>query len=609
MCGIAGWIDWQRDLTRQRSEVEAMTRCMAHRGPDGYGVWLSPRAALGHHRLAVIDPAGGAQPMRATPAGPDGPDVVLVYSGEIYNYRELRSELVAHGHRFRTTSDTEVLLHAYLQWGEECLARLNGMFAFAIWDGRSEQLLLARDRLGIKPLYYTVRGSAFLFGSEPKVLLANPLYEPEVDHEGLAELFGLWPFKTPGHALYRDVRDLPPGRFVRVSRAGVGEEAYWSLRNEPHVDDLETTARRVREILADTVSRQLVADVPLCALLSGGLDSSFVVALAASQLGDGALRTFCVDLVGDDEEFVSSANRPSRDAPYARQVAAAVGTDHEEFVVSAQDLFEAQEAVLRARDLPTMGDLDASLYLLFGQISGRATVALSGESADESFGGYPWFEAEWRQPSHGFPWHRGRRRFSDWLRPEVTQSLKIDEYVADRYSEAVAAVPDSPEDSPEDRHMRRVSHLNLRHFLPALLDRKDRTSMAVGLEVRVPYCDHRLVEYLWNVPWRMKTADGVVKGLLRLASRGVVPDAVRNRRKSAYPLVQNTRYEKAVTDRVRGILADRESPLAPMLDHAAVTRTLRQVGSAAEGPVRVVSNLSMLVSMDAWLRTYHVRVR
>ena len=304
----SGRVDWDRDLTTERDTVQAMTATMARRGPDAGDVWLSPRAALGHRRLAVIDIEGGAQPMIALVPEP----VVLTYSGEVYNFRELRSELEALGHRFRTRSDTEVVLHAYLEWGADCVQHLNGMFAFAIWDDRWQELLLARDRLGIKPLYYAEQGSGLLFGSEPKALLANPLFQPEIDAEGLADLLVRTMARRPCNAIFRGLREVRPGHIVQVSRDGVRESAYWRLTSRPHTDDLPTTVATLRGLLEDIVDRQLISDVPLCTLLSGGLDSSAITALAAGGLerqGRGRVVTFAVDFTGSEHDFQPSAIR------------------------------------------------------------------------------------------------------------------------------------------------------------------------------------------------------------------------------------------------------------------------------------------------------------
>ncbi len=265
MCGITGWVSFDRDLTRERETLDAMTRTMACRGPDASGTWVEPHAALGHRRLAVIDLPGGKQPM--TVRTPNGA-VTLVYSGETYNFTELREELVRGGERFTTAGDTEVVLRGYLRWGEAVADRLNGMYAFAVWDGREQKLVMIRDRLGIKPFYYHRTRDGLLFGSEPKAILAHPLAERVVDVDGLRESLSYC--FTPGHAIWSGMRQVEPGTVVTVDANGLRERTYWRLETRPHPDDVATTVARVRELLDDTVRRQLVADVPRCVLLSGG---------------------------------------------------------------------------------------------------------------------------------------------------------------------------------------------------------------------------------------------------------------------------------------------------------------------------------------------------
>nr|ANY57973.1 MtcK Amidotransferase [uncultured bacterium] len=419
MCGITGWVDWQRDLTAERVTAEAMTETMACRGPDDAGLWLAPRAAIGHRRLAVIDVTGGRQPMA------DG-SVVLTYSGELYNFTELREQLRSHGHTFTTRSDTEVVLRAYLQWGERCVERFNGMYAFGVWDGRTERLLLARDRLGVKPLYYHPYDGGALFGSEPKAVLANPIFTPVLDTEGLAELFALFGGHTPGRSALRDLYEVPAGHTVTIDRNGTRIRRYWSLVSAPHTDDKATTEATVREILADTVRRQLVSDVPLCALVSGGVDSSAVAAFAAAALrehGAGELATFSVDFKGSAEAFVADPNRPDLDAPYVRELVAHLGCDHTDVLLDTPDLLDIQARATRARDRPCLGDLDASLYLLFAAVAGRSTVALSGESADEVFGGYAWFHDPAAIARGGFPWLMDDTGLANVLAPDLRAAV------------------------------------------------------------------------------------------------------------------------------------------------------------------------------------------
>ncbi|MFF7249328.1 asparagine synthase (glutamine-hydrolyzing) [Embleya sp. NPDC008237] len=611
MCGITGWTDTERDLTapEHRATAAAMTATMACRGPDADGVWTSAHAVLGHRRLSIIDLDGGRQPMTDTE---HDPDVVLTYSGEVYNFAELRAELAARGHRFRTRSDTEVVLRAYLEWGADLAPRLNGMYAFAIWDTRSRELLLVRDRLGVKPLYYHVHPGGVLFGSEPKAVLANPLFQAALDDSGIAELFALPTAPTPGHAVYAGLRQVRAGHVVRADARGVTESAYWRPPALAHTDDLDTTAAHVRELLRDTVTRQLVADVPLGSLLSGGVDSSAVSALAAEALGrDGAkLDTYSVDFPGADTGFRRTAWHDSRDEPYARAVAAHLGTRHTTIVVDPDDVRRHEERVLRARDLPGWGEMDVSLHLLFAHVRRHSTVALSGESADEVFGGYPYFRDPAALGHDGFPWLYDRDTPASLLRPEVRERVRPAEYARARYEEALAEVPRLPGEQGADVRVREVSYLALTRWLPALLDRKDRMSMATGLEVRVPFCDHRLVEYVWNVPWSLRFAGGEEKHLLRRAVADLLPAEVVHRRKSAFPANPDPGYAAALRERVADLLADRDAPVFDLVDRAAVT-ALVEAGRPLPSPRAASSataGLGYLLGVDAWLRAYHVRV-
>ena len=610
MCGITGWVDFGRDLRDERATIEAMTATMACRGPDAGGVWCSPHAGIGHRRLAVIDLAGGVQPMSAP--GEDG--AVLTFSGEIYNFRELRRELQAHGHTFRTRSDTEVLLRSYLQWGAGCAPRLNGMFAFAVWDPRREELLLARDRLGVKPLYYAPLPGGVLFGSEPKALLAHPDFRAEVGAEGLAELFCQMGARTPGYGIYRGLRQVRPGCTVRVSRSGAQAASYWQLESREHTDDLPTTVATVRELLGDITARQVVADVPLCSLLSGGLDSSIISALAAAGLerdDRGKLATFSVDFTGAAATFRPDQLRPSHDEPYARAAAEHIGSRHTTVTLSATDLVAGQWAPLAAHDLPTMGDMYTSMYLLFRGVREQSTVALSGESADEVFGGYAWFHVPALLAAPTFPWAAGGS-WEPLLQPDVAAAMRLAEYAADRYADALAEVPRLPCEPAPERRLREVLYLGLTRWLPELLDRKDRLSMASGLEVRVPFCDHRLVDYVWNVPWAMKETGGMEKGLLRAAGAGLLPESLLQRRKSIYPGAADAGYEQAVAAQMRELLRDPGAPLFGIISHRALASAYAAdptlPGMMAVRPSSTAP-AAFLLDINEWLRRYGVRIR
>ncbi|MCB5912283.1 asparagine synthase (glutamine-hydrolyzing) [Streptomyces pinistramenti] len=609
MCGITGWISYDRNLTTERATLDAMTETMSCRGPDAAGIWLDTHAAFGHRRLAVIDIDGGKQPMSVERDGRTL--IVTTYSGEVYNYRELRAELETLGHAFRTNSDTEVVLHAYLEWGEAFAARLNGMYAFALWDPRTEELLLVRDRMGIKPLYYFPTSDGVLFGSEPKAINAHPAVRPAVDAEGLAELITFT--KTPGHGVFKGMHEVRPGHLVRVNRNGVSATSYWALEAREHTDDLDTTVAHIRELLDDIVARQLIADVPLCTLLSGGLDSSAITALSARALaaqGIGPVRSFAVDFTGYTENFKADDLRGTPDGPYAHALAEHVGSDHHDIVLDTADLMDPghRAAVLAARDLPNgFGDGDTSLYLLFKAVREQSTVALSGESADEVFGGYRWFHDPEAVNADTFPWIAagvsGRFAGGNATREALLDNGLLDKldlkgYEQRRYREALAEVPYLDSDTGLQRRMREISYLHLTRFVQVLLDRKDRASMAVGLEVRVPFCDHRLVDYVFNTPWSMKTFDGREKSLLRAATRDVLPDLVADRVKSPYPSTQDPRYNEALRAELKELAADRNAPVQPLLDGAAAAQA---TADGATSDIRPGAEL--ILGLDAWLRT------
>src|SRR5579885_922695 len=622
MCGIAGWIDWEEDLSHQRPMIERMAQTMCYRGPDAQGSWVSPRAALAHHRLFVIDPQGGKQPMIYQT---QDHTYALTYNGEIYNFRELRSELESRGHTFHTHSDTEVLLHAYLEWGQECVRRFNGIFAFGLWDEQKQQLLLARDHLGVKPLFYAQRGSALLFGSELKVLLAHPSVKPEIDADGVAQVFGFNFSRPPGSGVYRNVYELRPGHLAIYTRERLHVSRYWQLHSAPHLDDLDTTTEKLRALLEDIVKRQLIADVPISTMLSGGLDSSSLTALAARefQREGKTLHTYSIDYAESAQHFQGDVMHPSLDAPWVQRVAEHTHSQHHTITVDTPELIENMLLPMRAHDLPAGGQIETSLYLLCKAMKQDSTVALSGESADEVFGGYPWFHNEEAINAPTFPWFAllgsaagqrsafGAQTMSSWLAPEVTQKTRPFEHMQQLYQQGIAEVPRLPGEDPHSARIREVFYLSLTHFLSYLLNRKDRMSMLVGFEVRVPFCDYRLVEYVWNIPWEMKTVGNteiskIEKGILRRAMTGILPQDVLYRRKSAYPTSQNPSYTEQTRVWALQILNDANAPIQPFLN-PPVVRAIAEGKTAV--PDRAMAFLyERIIQLNAWLQEYHVSV-
>lgn len=613
MCGIAGWIDWEINLVQQRNVIEAMTATLAHRGPDNQGMWLSPRAALGHRRLIVVDPDGGGQPMVRQH---NGHIYIIVYNGELYNTDEIRQKLKYMGYTFQSRSDTEVLLVSFIAWGPACLQHLNGIFAFAIWDDTAQSLFMARDRLGVKPLFYAQIDHGLLFGSEIKAILAHPDIKPEVDADGLAEVLVIGPARTPGHGIFRHIKELQPGYYMIYGRRGMDIHRYWALNSHPHGDDINTTADTIRWLVKDAVERQLVSDVPVCTLLSGGLDSSALTAFAAAAFqrqGRGPLHTYSVDYVDNHRYFRRSAFQPNSDADWIPIISDFLGTQHHRVLIDTPELVNALKAAVHARDIPGMADVDSSLYLFCCEIKKGATVALSGECADEVFGGYPWFYREDALNANTFPWSIKTKERCAILSPDVLKHIKPDEYLAYRYDEALNEVPRLPGEDAKGARMREMFYLNLTRWMPVLLDRKDRMSMATGLEVRVPFCDHRIVEYVWNIPWDIKYYNQREKGILRHALTGLLPEDILWRKKSPYPKTHHPTYLEAVRRWVLDILNDPSSPLLPLINTDAVrsiaqsnmdTFDLPWFGQLMAGP----QFLAYLAQIDTWLRDYHVTI-
>jgi asparagine synthase (glutamine-hydrolysing) len=608
MCGIAGLVNLKQDISYERDTVVKMCETLKNRGPDSHGDWVSPNALLAHVRLSVVDPAGGSQPMVLEK---EGKCFVITYNGELYNTEELRKELYRRGYLFKSHSDTEVLLASYMEWGPECLGYLNGIYAFGIWSEKDRSLFLARDRFGVKPLFYSIAGGSLLFGSEVKALLANPMIKPVIKTGGLSEIFTLCPARTPGHGIYEGIFEIKPAHYALFDENRLSETRYWSLCSKPHADSAAETAEKVSIWVKDAINRQLVSDVPLGTFLSGGLDSSIITAVAANEYKarNMDLDTFSIDYKDNDKFFKSSLFQPDSDAPYAKRMSEAFSTKHHDITFDTPDLVNALKDAVLARDFPGMADVDSSLYLFCRKVRKDATVALSGECADEVFGGYPWFHNASFLEARTFPWAISLNKRLEVLSPELLQIINPYEYVKMRYHEALEQVPRLPGECPAETRRREIFYLNITWFMSALLDRKDRMSMANGLEVRVPFCDHNLVQYVWNIPWELKMIEGREKGLLRKAFDGILPYDILWRKKSPYPKTHNPSYTDAVKEWLSGILAC-DSPLLPLVNKKVLTDLINNKsdpGTPWFGQLMALPQLfAWLIQVDIWLREYHV---
>lgn len=628
MCGIVGMINWERDLTLQKEVIIRMTNTLIPRGPDAEGYWLSPRAALGHRRLVVVDPEGGRQPMTRYRGEHT---FTLIYNGELYNTSEIRQELMSRGYSFEGHSDTEALLLSYLEWGPSCVERLNGIFAFGIWDSKEQQLFVARDRLGVKPLFYCEQPGSLVFASELKALLEHPDISPVIGKGGLSEVFLVGPARSPGVGVFEGISELKPGHVLLYSSNGLHIRRYWALPNNVHEDDLTTTTLKIRDLFLDTVTRQLVSDVPIGTLLSGGLDSSAITAVAANSLAQekkGPLPTFSVDYADNDKYFKPNAFQPGADGPWIERMSQAFGTKHTNCSFNIPELVQALTDSTIARDLPGMADVDASLLLFSREIKKKITVGLSGECADEVFGGYPWFHRQESLEAQTFPWALRVDNRLQVLSPDLIEYLQPEEYLKMRYEQALAEISDLPGSAPvhqdsrslkgplqREARIREISYLTLTRFMPTLLDRKDRMTMATGLEVRVPFCDHRLVEYAWNIPWEMKALEGREKGILRHALTGVLPDDVLWRRKSPYPKTHHPDYLMRVRNWLQEIIADKTSPILTFLNLPALNDLIKLSDTFPSGRpwfgqlMDIPQLFAYLIQANFWMQENKVCVR
>ena len=614
MCGIAGFCQLDADFTRERARwggvLTDMREAIAHRGRDQTGEYLDPCAGLAHTRLSIRDLTGGAQPMLRRTA--EGQTCAIVYNGEIYNTDELVPPLEKMGFCFETTSDTEVILNAYLAYGLDFADKLNGIFALAIWDAGARRLILCRDRFGVKPLFYTEQGGGLIFASEPKALFRHPQVTPRADLDSFREIFGIGPARTPGCGVFQGVREMRPGCLALFSPAGLTEQPYWSLTARPHTDSYQQTVETVSFLLRDAVERQMVSDVPVCSFLSGGVDSSVVTAIASRflQRQGKQLHTYSFDFAHNEEFFQSNSFQPSRDRPYVDQVLALYPLQHTYLECDEQTLADYLPRSVKSKDLPGMTDVDASLQYFCTQVSQRHKVALTGECADEIFGGYPWFYREELFHADLFPWSADLSARTVLLKEEAVRALDLPAYVRARYDEALRQVPALPGERGDERRRREVSYLNIRWFMQTLLDRMDRASMSCALEARVPFADHRLVSYLYNVPWHMKYQNGVEKALLRDACRDLLPPQLLYRKKSPYPKTYSPVYEGILCRRLRRVLDDPGAPIHRFVDREKAERFLsspKDYGRPWFGQLMAGTQMvAYLLQINDWMTCYQL---
>ncbi|OTA17668.1 putative phenazine-modifying enzyme [Xenorhabdus vietnamensis] len=608
MCGIAGFLDISNNNKREEI-LDRMIKSIRLRGPDDEGCFIDGPIALGHRRLSIIDIKGGSQPMNSAL----NKNFTIIYNGEIYNYKELRNDLIKKGMVFQTNSDTEVILQEWIHRGKESIKELNGIFAFAIWDSSSKTLHLVRDRLGVKPLYYYINSKGVIFGSEIKTILSHPDVKQEICEQGVTKL--LLPLhKAPGETPYTGIYEVIPGNILsfKINNGEVvkTQNQYWNLLQGFHSMSFSSTVELVRDVLLDTVNKQIISDVPLGSLLSGGLDSTAISAIAQKSLKN-QLHTYEVDFLFKNEDGQEIANR-TEDSVYAQIAAKSLGTKHHKYLLTYQDLTRKslREESVKARDLPNgIGDLDLSLLSLFHSIKPTATVVLSGEASDEIMGGYRWFHNLAAVESGTFPWladtpahGRLHQRILNVFRSDIIKSLDVDGYLKRDYDNALIEFTGSSSNKlGKEEHMQFISYLALTRFLPTLLERKDRLSMSAGVEARVPFCDHRLIELVFSTPWLHKSNKGIEKVLLKSAVDRFIPSEIINRRKIPYPSTLDPKYSTEVRKQLGSILEQNNHRLGELFDLKKLDESV-----LADEAGSFISNSSaeLALNFDCWYNLY-----
>ena len=613
MCGFVGVVNFKENLTSKKNVLLAMNEALKKRGPDECGYYVSDNALLGHRRLIVIDPEGGKQPMSFTY---QGNTYVIVYNGQIYNTEELKENLKQNNIPLESHSDTEILLKAYVLYKEEIVHKLNGIFAFAIWNEKEKTLFMARDHFGVKPLFYTIYNNHLIFASEVKAILQYPGVSPVLDHQGISEMFGIGPAHTNGITAFKNIYELKPANYMVYNESGTHLKRYWKLKSKPHKDNFEQTCEKVQYLLEGSIKNQLVSDVPLCTFLSGGLDSSIITLYAAEYCknhGLPTLDTYSVDYVDNDKNFQKTDFQPNSDNYYINLMQSKLNTNHHTVMLDTPELAKALEDAMVARDFPGMADVDSSLLLFCKNVKNDATVTLTGECADEIFGGYPWFFREDALTSGTFPWSLAISERQHLLNPEIGEKIDLKEYIDYRYNESLDDVEIIEEDSAETKEKRKISHLTLNWFMQTLLDRSDRMGMYNGFEIRVPFCDYRLAEYVWNIPWEIKALNGREKGLLRYIMKDKLPAEIVDRKKSPYPKTWNPTYLKAVKEMLSKIMEDKNAPINTLLNRDYIMQILETDGKAFTRPwfgqlMTGPQLMAYLCQVNMWLERYQPRI-
>lgn len=602
MSAIAGIVG----LPYNPNTIQSMEETMSRRGPDGKGVFQSQQCLLLQSKLSHNNIKGIAQPITILSGGKH---YTMVYNGAIYNLNEIKEELETLGHILLENSEPEIILHAYIQWKENCLHKINGVFGIAIWEQENKRLFLARDRLGVKPLFYAVHNEGFVFSTEIKTIFSTSYVSPQIDAQGAAQIILIGPGRIPGSGVFHGIKELEPGCFCIFENNKVYINRYWKMCDREHKENFEETAEHIRWLVTDSIERRIVLGVPFGTFLSGGLDSSITSAVCAQKLRT-SVETFSLDYKNNAENFVPGKFQPETDNRYIEIMQEHLQTVSHWTVLSTEDLISSLEDATIARDLPGMGDVDFSLLAFCKDISKYVKIAMSGECADELFGGYPWYRDPAVRSVDGFPWAQNTQLRNSFLPDWVKRQYSAEEFIDCEYKKALGRCDILPDISAQEKRMREMVNLNTYWFMQTLLDRNDRMSSYYGLEVRVPFCDYRIAEYMYSVPWEYKDHNGREKGLLRYAMRQFLPDTVLYRKKSPYPKTWDPSYRVIVQQRLEQLLRQKSAPVFEIVDKNAVLQllTAEYTWPWYGQLMQVPQTMAYILQIDYWLRHYNIDI-
>ena len=601
MSGIAGIIG----LETGESVLENMLLSMKHRGPDSAASHMWRDGAL----LQVSNTEQRTEPFSLDWCGEQ---YTIILDGSIFNRNEVYSLLARSGCAPVGKTDSEFFLRAYLCWGDEFLEHINGVFALAIVQERSGRMLIARDRMGVRPLFYAQREKGFLFASEMKTILSHPAVAAELDAQGAAELLLLGPGRSPGNGVFKDIFELEPSHLAIFEGGNLRLRLYWKLRDRIHTDSFDKTAEQVRHLVIDSIRRQLPQTQLFGAMLSGGLDSSIISALCARELETRGeiLNTYSLDYLNQEKYFVPGLFQPNMDTEYIRMMVDAMDCNHHWTVLEPGQLIDGIVDATIARDLPGMADIDTSMLAFCRSIAPHSKIVFSGECADEIFGGYPWYRNPELRHYDGFPWAQSLEERSSFMQEWIVQSIDATDYVRERYLQTLRQADILPENDPRERRMKELTYLNLTWFMQTLLERGDRMGSAAGIELRVPFCDFRIAEYLYAVPWHYKDYKGREKGLLRKAMEGILPDSVLYRKKSPFPKTHDPAYLDLVSQMLQVLLQDKNAPIFQIVRKDTLEDLLYKdypwpwYGQLMRRPQTIV----YMLQINYWLEHYSVRI-